>query len=112
MAHGILFPIGCYRVDLADILEAVFKSDNAFGMNAVVIGEENDRGRILTKKRRWNKHNFGNRADLVPNARPRYSSKSKRRRQVPWRMRKSLLSDPSCYWAKSSTLTRPGWRSG
>jgi hypothetical protein len=80
MAHGILFPVRCHGVDLANILKAVFKSDNAFGMNAVVIAEENDHGRILTKKRRWNKHNFGNRADLVPNARPRYRSRSKRRR--------------------------------
>jgi hypothetical protein len=38
MAHGILFPVGCHGVDLANVLEAVFKGDNAVGMNAVVIG--------------------------------------------------------------------------
>src|SRR5262249_45997136 len=38
---------------------------------------------ILTKKRQWNKYNFGTLADLVPNARPRYRSRSKRRRPSP-----------------------------
>jgi hypothetical protein len=80
MAHGILFPVGCHRVDLANVLEAVFKGDNAVGMNAVVIGEEDNHGRILAKKEPRNKRSFGSLADLVPDAPPRYSSKSGRRR--------------------------------
>ena len=59
MAHGILFPVGCHRVDLANVLEAVFKGDNAVGMNAVVIGEEDNHGRILAKKEPRNKRSFG-----------------------------------------------------
>ena len=55
MAHGILLPVGCDSVDLANVLEAVFKGDNAVGMNAVVIGEEDDHGCILAKKGRRNK---------------------------------------------------------
>ena len=80
MAHGILLPIGCDSVNLANLLEAVFKGDNAVGMNAVVIGEEDNHARILAKKRQRNKHNFASFADLVPDAPPRYSSKSRRRR--------------------------------
>ena len=41
-SHGILLPIGCDSVNLANLLEAVFKGDNAVGMNAVVIGEEDN----------------------------------------------------------------------
>jgi hypothetical protein len=84
MAHGILFPIGCHGVDFANVFQAIFKGDNAVGMNAVVIGEKNNHGRILTKKGQRNKRRLWKPlADLVPNAPPRYSSKSRRRRLRP-----------------------------
>jgi hypothetical protein len=51
-------------------LQAIGKSDNAVGMNAVAVRKKNDHGGILAKKRRRNKRNH---ADLVPVAWPRYS---------------------------------------
>jgi hypothetical protein len=50
-----LRPVRGHRVDVGDILKTFFEGSESLGLDAVVIGKQNDHGRILAKKRCMNK---------------------------------------------------------
>ena len=47
MAHGILHPVRGDRVDLAQLFQGVFQRHEPFGVDAVVVRDQNDHSAIL-----------------------------------------------------------------
>ncbi len=55
VAHGILFAIGSDGINLAHALEIFLQCDDTVRINTVVVGKQNNHGRILAKKQQTNK---------------------------------------------------------
>ena len=49
MAHGALGAIRRNSINLADVAQLVLERDEPFGLDAVVVGEQDDHGRIVAK---------------------------------------------------------------
>jgi hypothetical protein len=55
VAHRALRTVRRHGVNFSRVSEAVLESGEPFGLNAVIVGEQDDHGRILAKKRLANK---------------------------------------------------------